>query len=239
LTASGSEYDRILVKEANPFIIAYMETNHSQSRSHAFALAELLVIIAILAILAGLLLPALGNAKSKAQRINCVNNLKQAGLAYRLWSNDNGDLYPMLVSTNKQGSLEFVAGGNAFRHFRCMSNELNTPKILACPSDDRTPAPNFMDFNNDNVSYFVGVDATETMPQMLLSGDRNLSLNDSPIQTGLISINSTDKLAWTQEIHRGAGNVGLADGSVQQYASSGLQQALRHTGTNVNRLAIP
>jgi len=216
-----------------------METTQSQSCQHAFSLAELLIIIAIIAIVAALLLPALASAKSKAQRINCVNNLKQVGLAFRIWSGDNGDLYPMRVSTNKQGSLEFVAGGNAFRHFQCMSNELSNPKILTCPSDDRAQAPNFIDFSNDNVSYFVGVDADETMPQMLISGDRNLLVNDAPVQTGLVSIKSTDKLAWTQEIHQGQGNVGLADGSVQQYTSSGLQQALRHTGTNVTRLAVP
>ena len=44
-----------------------------------------------------LLLPALARAKKKAQRINCVNNLKQVGLAFRLWGGDNDDKYPPRV----------------------------------------------------------------------------------------------------------------------------------------------
>src|ERR1039457_2781465 len=89
-----------------------------------FTLVGLLIIIAVLAILAAMLLPALASAKRKAQRINCVNNLKQDGLAFRLWEGDNGDKYPMAVSTNKNGTMEYAA--DVFRHFQVSSIELRS-----------------------------------------------------------------------------------------------------------------
>jgi prepilin-type N-terminal cleavage/methylation domain-containing protein len=165
----------------------------------AFTLIELLVVIAIIAILAAMLLPALAAAKRRAQRINCVSNIREVNLAFRVWEGDNGDKYPMAVSsTNANGAREDVCSMTAgittylaagiTNVFCVMSNELSSPKLLSCPSDTqngRGPATNFAQLGvqpppvsstvgTNCISYFVCGDATEQYPQMLLDGDRNL-----------------------------------------------------------------
>jgi prepilin-type N-terminal cleavage/methylation domain-containing protein len=174
-----------------------------QQTKKAFTLIELLVVIAIIAILAAMLLPALAAAKKKAQKISCTNNLKQVGLAFRIWSGDNGDKYPMALTYTSGGANEYVGHGstaavknNPGMAFMVMSNELSTPKVINCPSDNVGSHGNiatnwsFLDVvgcaapaagaqaaassNPTKVSYFVNGDASEGDPQILLSGDLNI-----------------------------------------------------------------
>jgi competence protein ComGC len=204
---------------------------------NAFTLLELFILIALLAILAAILLPALRPAHVCCYP-NCANNLKQIGLAFKTWALDNGDRFPMSVSTNEGGTMELCAGPNAFAHFAVMSNELSTPAVLVCPEDKKRHwATNFdSDLNNSKLSYFVDLDASSANLPLLLSGDRNLT-NNSPSGNGIFELRMGDKPGWTHELHKSKGHLLLADGSVQLLSNGTFRVVLPSTVTN--RLAMP
>jgi len=203
-------------------------------------LVEVCVVIALLALVAVVVWRPLTTPEHRAPRINCVNNIRQIELALKTWIGDCGDKYPMAVSVTNGGTMELVANGLAYVHFQVMSNELSAPKLVMCPADTaRQSARSFQngDFGNTNVSYFLGVDASDANPQMILLGDRNLALDGEPVKPGLVSFATNSPLSWTEEIHVGQGNIGLADGSVQQVSSARLRQAMQWNGTN--RWVVP
>jgi len=201
-------------------------------------LVELLIVTGTLALLATVLLPRTLSSRAQATRIACVNNLKQTGLASRMWASDHDKLFPWQVCTNEKGSFEFIQSGKVSPLLLPTSSEVPSPKVFWCPADNRRiSTESFAEFHDQNVSYFVGLDASEEHPETILSGDRNISV-DGKTGPRLVSIAAETALAWTKDLHNRAGNVGLVDGSVQQLTDGGLQREAK-VQSKIFRLAIP
>jgi prepilin-type N-terminal cleavage/methylation domain-containing protein/prepilin-type processing-associated H-X9-DG protein len=257
---------------------------HTRKQTTAFTLTELMVVIAVSAILSAVSLAAVTATGSKAQRLACMNNLKQVGLAFHTWSTAHSGRMPMAVPVLEGGDSEDVGvrvvaatqrvsnpttgaymGGSrgVSMMFLCMSNELGAPKVLFCPAEYETSyrqaattfsgtgdgTANSNPFTNDlNISYFIGVDAQETTPRMLLSGDHNLGGDGNPPSTAYCyqwsaSLSGGSPYIWTgtnwtadrgpafmRNQHNQQGNVAMADGSVEWFNRSQLQDALKNSG---------
>jgi prepilin-type N-terminal cleavage/methylation domain-containing protein len=218
-----------------------MKISIANPQTHGLTLFEVLVVVAVLLLLAAVILPNLDNSHHPYARINCINNQKQIGLAFRIWEGDNNDRYPMAVEATNGGAMESVLAGNPMWTFQVMSNELSTPKLLVCPADPARQWPSSFGYllTATNVSYFVNADAAETNPQDILLGDDNLQLHGTRLKSGLRIIATNDPVSWGPDRHKHAGYLGMADGSVQGATDSGLKAYLILASSNSVRLAIP
>jgi len=219
------------------------------NRCGGLTLVEAMIVVAILSVLVAMMLPQLRRRKHCSGGVSCGNNLKQVGLSFRQWALDNNDKYPMQVSVTNGGAMEWARQGIAWPVFQVMSNELSTPKILFCPQETDTnrfvalhfgsPGSQGAFTNNQSLSYFAGLDADETQPQMLLSGDSNLEIGGGRVRSGLVTLLTNRLVGWSAARHAHQGNVALSDGSVRGFSNLQLRQALTNTGDAANRIIIP
>lgn len=246
-----------------------MRTNIARGKRKEFTRADLMVIVGILLVF-GLSFQFYWPKKHRVRGphpIRCVNNLKQVGLAFRIFANDHDDRFPFYVTDAIEphtGTLLYQNGTTArtWMHFQALSNELQHAGVLLCPQDvwrrdfaavdfqDATSSLSASNHRDPSVSYFVGLYADETRPQSLLAGDRNLAMGpnhpgySSKTVGGVqISTNSVWTAASGFRLHERDGYVALADGSVLQVSDDQVQASLinseNSTGTASNLFLFP
>jgi uncharacterized membrane protein len=112
--------------------------------------------------------------------IQSINNLKQIGIAFRIWEGNHGDKYPFNVSQAQGGTRELCQpDGNGYEQnpaptFKVLANALGSPKLLVCPGDPaKHPAASFASLTADNISYQLrtGPDINDQNPQAVLMVD--------------------------------------------------------------------
>jgi prepilin-type processing-associated H-X9-DG protein len=207
-------------------------------------MVEVSVVIVCLVLLVVLVLPMFAKTKRHPSWTRCVSNLKDVGLAARIFATDNEGLYPWRQSVTNGGTKELLTPPwRVAPHFQAFSNELSNPRMLWCPDDQkRQRATNFATLADANVSYFIGLDATEESPQSILSGDRHLTVYGADARPGLLVLTATNQLGYSRQLNPQGGNLLFGDGSVQRATPALLNGYLKAAvgATNANvRLLIP
>jgi len=214
-----------------------MRTRTVSLNDGGFSITELLVVILCCVVVGILMISFVRSPRQISSRLTCSVNLRQIGFASQMFGKNHAG-YPWTVSTNSGGTFEFTTKGDqTFRHLQVLSNDIYMTIGVVCPQDARVPASNWASIVNSNVSYFIGTDSNPSLPNSIVSGDRNIAKISGVVLTSILS----DPPKWIEGsgLHGIKGNIVFGDGHVEQVSSAGLSNALLRVGIATNHFSIP
>jgi len=191
-------------------------SSNSRSRLSGFTLLELILVIAIIAVLASLLIPAIGTAQQHAYSVSCSSNLRAIGVATQCYLQDHGFLFPCIEPLPDSSSNVYPANFQP-TPYTCMGGTNGafgpygiTQQMTQCPTDYKSP---------NHGSYGAN-------PLFMV-----VACNSGPRRRALLapSSSSSPRCAWSSTTHRFILAVQMP--STQMATSSTIRQAPLQSGT--------
>ena len=217
-----------------------LKSQAAEPKQTAFTLVEVLVVVVILVVLAGILIPAYNPPSKRPALMVCMNNQRQAALAAIIYAMEQSDRFPWssFDPTRAVGFSETAP--ELFTPLKKFAG----PKIFVCPTDTkRFPTTNTL--QSTNLSYFLNLSSRLNATNQVLLVDRHLALNGVAVGPGQVAVRAGASLDWTRELHplsgkNAQGVMAFTDGHAEVVRGGAtVPTAFSRSGTSEQTLLIP